>query len=97
MHANPVDVWVIEIVFVRLYADHSNSVNSISSSAVVMQDLAVLTNPSISQSGSFVAQIIWDVVESRWGFGTPSLLLMLVPLGAVWFCGLLSITSASRC
>ena len=94
MHADPVYVWVIEILSVRLYADHSNSVHSISPSAVVMQDLAVLTNPSISQSGSFV---IWDVVESRWGFGTPSLLLMLVPLGAIWFCGLLSITSASRC
>ena len=95
MHAVLHSVCEIEIVVFGLHAGCSTDVTF--SSAVVIQDLAVLTNPSISQSGSVVAQNIWDVVESRWGFGTPSLLLMLVPLGAIWFCGVLSITSASRC
>ncbi|KAL0018124.1 hypothetical protein WJX77_006203 [Trebouxia sp. C0004] len=63
---------------------------------VCIQDLTDLTNPTISLSGSYVAQIMWDVFESRYGYGLPSLLLMLVPLGAICFCGILSITSASR-
>ncbi len=63
----------------------------------VIQDLTELTDPAVSLSGSYVAQIMWDVFESRYGYGAPSLLLMLVPLGAMYFCGLLSITSASRC
>ena len=63
----------------------------------LIQDLTDLTNPTISLSGSYVAQIMWDVFESRYGYGLPSLLLMLVPLGAICFCGMLSITSASRC
>ena len=61
------------------------------------QDLTDLTNPAVSLSGSYVAQIMWDVFESRYGYGTPSLVLMLVPLGAIYLCGLLSITSVSRC
>ena len=63
----------------------------------LIQDLTDLTDPNISLSGSYVAQIIWDGFESRYGYGLPSLLLMLVPLGAIFFCGMLSITSASRC
>lgn len=62
-----------------------------------IQDLTDLTDPTVSLSGSYVAQIIWDVFESRYGYGQPSLLLMLVPLGAMFFCGMSSITSASRC
>ena len=65
--------------------------------AFLLQDLTVLTDPTISLSGSYVAQIMWDVFESRYGSGASSLLLMLVPLGAICFCGMLSITSASRC
>ena len=45
---------------------------------------------------SYVAQIMWNAFASRYGHGTGSLLLMLVPLGACFFCGLLSVTSASR-
>ena len=62
-----------------------------------IQDLTDLTDPTISLSGSYVAQIMWDVFESRYRYGLPSLLLMLLPLGAIFFCGMLSITSASRC
>ena len=62
-----------------------------------IQDLSDLTDPTISLSGSYVAQIMWDVFESRYGYGLPSLLLMLLPLGAIFFCGMFSITSASRC
>ena len=62
-----------------------------------IQDLSDLTDPTISCSGSYVAQIMWDVFESRYGYGLPSLLLMLLPLGAIFFCGMFSITSASRC
>ena len=62
-----------------------------------IQDLTDLTNPNISLSGSYVAQIMWDVFESRYGYGLPSLLLMLLPLGAIFFCGMFSIASASRC
>ena len=62
-----------------------------------IQDLSDLTDPTISLSGSYVAQIMWDAFESRYGYGLPSLLLMLLPLGAIFFCGMSSITSASRC
>ena len=61
-----------------------------------IQDLSDLTDPTISLSGSYVAQIMWDAFESRYGYGLPSLLLMLLPLGAIFFCGMSSITSASR-
>lgn len=50
-----------------------------------IQDLTDLTDPTVSLSGSYVAQIIYNVFGSRHGYSLPSLLLMLVLLGPIFF------------
>ncbi|KAL0046843.1 hypothetical protein WJX82_011289 [Trebouxia sp. C0006] len=62
-----------------------------------IQDITTFTDPSAELATvSYVAQIMWDAFESRYSSGHASLVLMMVPLGSCWFCGLLSVTSASR-
>ncbi|KAL0024345.1 hypothetical protein WJX79_001112 [Trebouxia sp. C0005] len=69
----------------------------LASLTVTIQDITTFTDPSAELATvSYVAQIMWDAFESRYSSGHASLLLMVVPLGSCWFCGLLSITSASR-
>ena len=41
-------------------------------------------------------QIFWDSFAKRYGTGTRCIWLLGIPLGACWFCGLLSMTAASR-
>ena len=43
-YAALLSVWVIEIVLIEVYADHSNKDDSTSSATSVIQDLAVLAN-----------------------------------------------------
>jgi len=43
-----------------------------------------------------VALIFWDIFEAKYGSGKGALFLLLIPLGCGVFCGLHSITSASR-
>ena len=61
------------------------------------QNVGNVTDPASSLAEvNGVALIFWDIFEAKYGSGTGAVFLLLIPLGCGVFCGLHSITSASR-
>ena len=66
-------------------------------SNLLLQDTTGLLDVNNGLGGvNIVAQIFWDAWTNKFGDGTGGLVLWVIPLGANWFSGLHSITSASR-
>lgn len=62
-----------------------------------MQDISLLTDAGNGLGGvNVVAQIYWFAWKDKFGDGSGSLILWVIPLGANFFSALHSITSASR-
>lgn len=62
------------------------------------QDWEGITNPPHNLAKvNTVALIVWDVFETRYGWGQGGAILLLMPLGCAVFCGLHCGTSAARC
>jgi len=56
-----------------------------------------ITDPASSLAEvNGVALMFWDIFEAKYGSGKGAVFLLLIPLGCGVFCGLHSITSASR-
>lgn len=61
------------------------------------QNVSNITDPASNLAEvNGVALIFWDIFEAKYGSGTGAVFLLLIPLGCGVFCGLHSITSASR-
>ena len=55
-----------------------------------------LCRPNAQLPTRCLLQILWDSFAKKYGTGTRCIPLLGIPLGACWFCGLLSMTAASR-
>ena len=63
-----------------------------------LQDFVSVFDPGNETGGALpAAQIMWDAFSARFGSGLGSLLVLAVPLGTSFFCGLFSVTAAARC
>ncbi|KAL0051838.1 hypothetical protein WJX82_002885 [Trebouxia sp. C0006] len=62
-----------------------------------IQNVTNITDPASSLAEvNGVALMFWDIFEAKYGSGKGAVFLLLIPLGCGVFCGLHSITSASR-
>jgi len=64
---------------------------------VSFQNVTNITDPASNLAEvNGVALMFWDIFEAKYGSGKGAVFLLLIPLGCGVFCGLHSITSASR-